>query len=92
MRRSLGKMSKRSRLLGKKNQILTVSELVKEFAVGADVVVAHVSRFSGMPHPRYRGRHGKVIGRRGKAYVVRIRDGDSIKELIIPPVHLQSVK
>jgi large subunit ribosomal protein L21e len=82
-------MSKRSRLLGKTSQRLTVTELVKSFSIGDRVVVDLKSRFSGMPHPRYRGRHGEIVGERGKSYVVRIRDGNAVKELIIPAVHLQ---
>ena len=90
MRRSLGLISKRSRLLGKKNQNLTVPELVKTFAVGSRVIISPRMRFSGMPHPRYRGRSGIISKRRGKAYVVTIMDGRMEKGLIIPPVHLQA--
>jgi large subunit ribosomal protein L21e len=90
MRRSLGLISKRSRLLGKTSQNLTVPELVKTFELGSRVIISPRVRFSGMPHPRYRGRSGIISEKRGNAYVVAIKDGRMEKELIIPSVHLQS--
>ncbi len=90
MRRSLGLISKRSRLLGMKGQGLTVPELVKTFEVGKRVIISPHVKFSGMPHPRYRGRSGIISERRGNAYVVKIQDGRMEKGLIIPPVHLKS--
>jgi large subunit ribosomal protein L21e len=42
-----------------------------------------------MPHPRYRGRTGRIAATRGKAYVVLVKDGRMEKELVIPPVHLR---
>ncbi len=89
VKRSKGKMSKRSRLLGMTNNKLTVNELVKSFKTGDIVVIDLKVRFSGMPHPRYRGRHGEIVGTRGKSYLVKIKDGNAVKELIIPSVHLQ---
>lgn len=91
MRRSLGKMSKRSRALGQAARKLTVMGLISSFSVGNTVAVDHQSKYSGMPHPRYRGRTGTIMSQRGKAYVVRIRDGNAMKDLIIPPVHLKLV-
>lgn len=82
-------MSKRGRLLGKTDQHLTINQLVKSFSVGDKVVIDLKIRFTGMPHPRYRGRHGTIIGTQGKSYIVRIKDQNAIKDLIIPGVHLQ---
>ena len=89
MRRSLGKMSKRSRALGHAGRTLTVAGLVSSFSVGENVSIDPQSKYGGMPHPRYRGRTGPIVEMRGKAYVVRIRDGRALKELIVPPVHLR---
>jgi len=44
----------------------------------------------GMPHPRFQGRTGVVIGVRGKAYLVKIRDGGLYKTLIARPEHLKA--
>jgi large subunit ribosomal protein L21e len=44
-----------------------------------------------MPHPRYRGRTGIITAMRGKSYIVKIKDGNATKNLIVPPVHLRKV-
>jgi large subunit ribosomal protein L21e len=91
MKRSLGKMSKRSRLLGRSRRRLTIPGLVSSYSVGDCVSVDSQSKYPGMPHPRYRGRTGTIVATRGKAYVVEIRDMGARKRLIIPPVHLKSI-
>ena len=91
MRRSLGKMSKRSRSLGHAARKLTVPGLVSGYKIGDRVSIDSQSKYSGMPHPRYRGRTGVIVAERGKAYVVKINDGNMEKELTIPPVHLRLV-
>ena len=91
MRRSLGKMSKRSRALGAAARKLTIPGLISSFKVGDRVAIDSQSKYSGMPHPRYRGRTGIITDTRGKSYVVKIKDGNMEKGLIIPPVHLRKV-
>lgn len=91
MKRSLGQISKRSRLLRKRvtARRLGLSKLLKKFKVGDTVMLAPKMGYSGMPHPRYRGRSGVILKTRGKAYVISIRDHDARKQLIVPGVHLQ---
>ena len=71
MRRSLGKMSKRSRALGQAQRTLTVPGLISSYLVGDRVAIDSQSKYSGMPHPRYRGRTGLITDTRGNAYVVQ---------------------
>jgi len=95
MKRSLGKMSKRSRLLRKRvgEPKLGITKLVKKFKVGDKVNIDIKSGyFGGMPHPRYRGKLGTVMGKRGEAYIVNVKVYSAMKELIIPPVHLEKSK
>jgi len=84
-------MSKRSRALGQAARKLTIPGLISSFKVGQTVAIDSQSKYSGMPHPRYRGKTGTIVETRGKAYVVRIKDMKMTKELIIPPVHLRLV-
>ena len=42
----------------------------------------------GMYHPRFYGKSGTVVGKRGRCYLVSIQDGGKEKQLIIHPVHL----
>ena len=90
MKRSLGKMSKRTRLLGAAKRRLTPTVLVKKYKIGDMVILDHQSKYEGMPHPRYRGRVGRIIAQRGRAYEIEIKDGNCTKMLVVPPVHLRS--
>lgn len=89
MKRSLGTMSKRTRLLGMRRKALSVAVQLRKFGVGSRVVVDHQARYAGMPHPRYRGRNGVIVAARGNAYEVEIKDGRMKKVLVVPSVHLK---
>lgn len=68
---------------------LGISKLLKEFKVGDKVVIMPKSNFKNIPHPRYKGRTGKVIEKRGDAYVVEIFVSKSaIRYIIVPQMHL----
>jgi len=84
-------MSKRSRALGQSKRKLTIPGLISGYSIGDCVAIDHQSKYSGMPHPRYRGRTGTIVAQRGKSYVVEISDMNATKQLIIPPVHLKAV-
>ena len=84
-------MSKRSRALGHAKRKLTVPGLVSGYSIGDRVSIDSQSKYSGMPHPRYRGRTGTITDTRGHAYVVKVRDGNMLKELTVPPVHLRLI-
>lgn len=88
VKRSKGTLSGMTRKLRGKAEF-TVAEEVRTFDVGDKVVLTPKSRTQGMPHPRYAGRHGIVTEKRGKAYVVRITDGNKMKELIAGSIHLK---
>jgi large subunit ribosomal protein L21e len=47
---------------------------------------------NGMPHPKFHGRTGTVVQRRGRAYMVEVRDGGLMKEVIALPEHLTAQK
>jgi large subunit ribosomal protein L21e len=90
VKRSLGQLSKRTRLLRKRvRSKLSMGRLMREFEIGDRVSLDYVCSESGMPHPRYRGRSGIIIGKRGNAYVVEIKDMSATKRLVVPPVHLR---
>ncbi len=69
-----------------------VTAFLKEFNVGDKVaIVIEPSVHKGMPFIRFHGRMGEVIGKRGRAYLVKIRDGGKEKVIISHPVHLKKV-
>ena len=92
MKRSLGKMSKRSRLFRRKasQPKLGLTKLVKSFSIGDEVIIdPKTGFFGGMPHPRYRGKRGKITGKRGEAYLMEIKVYSAMKKLVVPAVHLE---
>ena len=46
----------------------------------------------GQPSPRFHGKTGKVTGKKGKAYLISLKDGNKEKELIVRPDHLKLQK
>ncbi|MGC8670155.1 MAG: 50S ribosomal protein L21e [Candidatus Micrarchaeia archaeon] len=67
---------------------LAVSSILKGFKVGDKVAIVPKSNFKNIPHPRYKGRIGTVIEKRGSSYVVELKMFNSTKKLIVPAVHL----
>ncbi len=55
-------------------------------------IITNPSVHSGMPHRRYHGMTGTIVGRRGKAYQVEVRVGSKVKKLFIRPEHLRPAK
>lgn len=70
-----------------------ISRAIQEFAEG-DIVNIDLDPGiqNGMPHPKFQGRTGKVLSQRGRAYIVEVRDGGLMKEVIILPEHLTPQK
>jgi large subunit ribosomal protein L21e len=69
-----------------------VNRVIQDLRLGAKVVVVvDSSTMKGQPHGRYQGRVGVVAERRGRAYVVEVRDGGTIKKIISRPEHLKVV-
>lgn len=80
----------REKLSRKTKERLTVCRAIREYPVGSTVHInIEPSVHKGMPHPRFEGRTGRVIGRRGRAYIVEIRDGGKTKQLIVRGEHLR---
>ncbi len=64
--------------------------ILREYKVGEKVTIKIDPSFHyGMPHRRFHGLTGTVIGKRGRSYIVEVYLGDKRKILIVPPVHLR---
>lgn len=93
-KRSHGLFSGRSRNLTRHNppSKLSIKRLMKSFEPGSKVVIAPKGNFKNIPHPRYRGRVGKVVEARGDAYVVEMHVSKSKKRtLIVPQMYLEKL-
>ncbi len=71
---------------------LQLSRYFKEFKEGDRVsVVKEDAVQAGFPK-RMQGRTGVVETKRGKAYVVKIKDQDKEKKFLLNPIHLKKIK
>ena len=91
MKRSKGKFSKKTRALRKRarEKNLTMRRILSSFKTGDKVCINLAPSQEGLPHPRYRGKHGVVVGMKGKSYIIDVRVGHSTKRLIVPGMHLR---
>ncbi|MDD2755090.1 MAG: 50S ribosomal protein L21e [Methanothrix sp.] len=88
-KKSRGKLSRTVRAKGKSS----VVRAIQEFETGAMVhVIIDPSIHKGMPHPRFHGKTGEVVGTRGRAFVLKVTDGNASKTLITLPEHLTAQK
>ena len=68
---------------------LRLSRILRKYALGDRVVIKiDPAIHRGMPHRRYHGKVGVVVGMRGRAYVVEVPVGGETRTLIVRPEHL----
>lgn len=69
-----------------------ITKFLQKFEEGQRVVfLPEPSSSAGMPHPRFKGKIGRIIGFRGKSYIIETVDGNKVKRLIVRPEHLKAV-
>ena len=92
--RSHGLFSGRTRHLSRHHKPgkLTISALLKDFKAGDKVTIIQKGNFKDIPHPRYKGRVGTVVEKRGGAYVVKIGlSKRTTRTLIVNQRHLDRI-
>lgn len=71
---------------------IPLSKYFQEFNSGDSVaVVKEVAVNSNFPK-RLRGRTGRVEKKRGRIYIVKIKDQKKEKEFLIEPIHLRKIQ
>tara|TARA_B100000959_G_scaffold133608_1_gene140049 strand:+ start:6866 stop:7159 length:294 start_codon:yes stop_codon:yes gene_type:complete len=55
-------------------------------------IVLDGAQQKGMPHRRFQGRTGIIAGTQGRAYVVRVLDGNMEKTVVARPEHLKPIE
>jgi large subunit ribosomal protein L21e len=92
MGKSRGIQRKSRQVLKKKPRkrgLPSVGKLLYKYKNGEKVVVTIDSSIhKGMPHTRYQGKVGVVKEERGRAYVIEIREGKKIRNIITRPEHI----
>ena len=87
-RKTRHKLRKRPRDRGK----ISISRIFQSFKIGEKVrIMQEPAVHSGMPHPRYKNKIGTISEKRGKSFIVDIKDGKKTKQLISSPVHLSKL-
>ncbi len=70
-----------------------ITRALQKFEIGEKAaIVIDPSIHKGMPFHRFHGLTGDVVGKRGRCYLVRVRDGGKYKIVIAHPYHLRKVK
>lgn len=70
-----------------------ISKAIQDFEVGQMVHIdIDPSVQKGMPNAKFQGKTGKVLGKRGRAYLLQVTDGNSKKEVISLSQHLKPQK
>ncbi|WOF15754.1 50S ribosomal protein L21e [Methanoplanus sp. FWC-SCC4] len=70
-----------------------VTSVIQQFDEGQKVhIVVDPSVQLGMPHRRFHGKTGIILGKQGRAWVLEISDGNSKKVVISRPQHLKPQK
>ncbi|ABE51852.1 MULTISPECIES: 50S ribosomal protein L21e [Methanococcoides] len=70
-----------------------ISKAIQDFEEGQMVHIdIDPSVQKGMPNAKFQGKTGKVLGKRGRAYLLQVTDGNSKKEVISLSQHLKPQK
>lgn len=86
MKKSRHKLRKSLRKKGK----VPITKHLKEFEEGDKVIIDIESSVKdGMPHPKFQGKVGEVVGKQGRCYKVKVKDNEGFKVLICDPVHVK---
>ncbi len=92
MKASKGTRTKTRTLLQKKPRARGLSPITKAFQSfdeGEKVnIIIDPSVHKGMPVSRFNGLTGVIIGQRGAAYEVSVKDGNKTKIVVARPEHL----
>ncbi|MHC1604773.1 MAG: 50S ribosomal protein L21e [Candidatus Methanofastidiosia archaeon] len=85
-RKTRTKLSKRKRDRG----LLPITRSLATFEIGQKVhIILEPSVHKGMPHPRFHGKTGTVVEKRGRSYLLEVREGNATKSIISRPEHLR---
>ncbi len=73
--------------------LIPITRALQQFEVGEKArILLEPSVHKGMPHRRFHGKTGVVIGKQGEAFVVKVKDGNKEKNVITRAEHLRKVQ
>lgn len=69
---------------------ISIKKYLQKLSIGDKVcLMAEPAIQHGMYYPRFHGKHGTITGKQGACYLVKIKDKNKEKSLIVHPVHLE---
>jgi len=68
-----------------------IRRYLQNFEMDDMVSISIDPSYSSIPHPRFRGKCGKIVGKQGRSYYVRIKEGKKIKHILTSPEHLVKI-
>jgi large subunit ribosomal protein L21e len=72
---------------------IKIRKILQEFNINDKVVIKIDPSYNKtMPHPKYHGMIGIILGKRGRCYEVLVNDKGKEKVIIVHPVHLEKFK
>lgn len=88
-KRTRKKLQKRARERG----LSPITRRFVEYEEGdmANIVIDS-SVHKGQPHHRFHGLTGRILKKRGRAYLLEVRTGNRQKQVIVRPEHLRKAK
>jgi len=87
-RKKVSRFTKSTRAKGK----ISLRRYLSEFEDGDRVsLTVEPSIHKGMYHPRFIGKSGIVLSRKGSCYEVKIHDFSKEKILIVHPIHMRKL-
>ncbi len=73
-----------------KGAVPPLSRILIDYQPGDKVyIIADPAIHKAMPHRRYYGKVGTVVGKRGRAYIVQLKVGSKTKTLFLLPEHMR---
>jgi len=71
---------------------IKIRQYLAEFKVGDKASISINPSFQSIPHPRFKGKTGEIVGKQGRSYFLLVKDGGKTKKIIVQPEHLKAVE
>lgn len=68
------------------------SKYFQKLKEGDFVIISKEQSIQSNFQKRLQGKTGTVEGKRGKNYIIKIKDGNKNKKFLINPIHLKKIK
>lgn len=79
------------RLSPREKSRVSIRSYLQKLDEGSTVAIKINPRYQSIPHPRFNGRAGKVVGSQGRAYFIEVRDGSKLKKVLVNPEHIKPI-